>query len=166
MPTALFFIPCERPLLDAMTNQLTLISVLCSVQPTPLPTVEDAPPQLRGEQFQDARYLLPPFFLVANWSKNSGEDSLWEQHVTITAPDGRETIITPTIPFDFETPFHMVFHRTNIITGRLFGVSILSLKLRQTGSEEWQTVAQYPLHIEEFLLPAEESPPLESEINN
>jgi hypothetical protein len=145
MPTALFFIPCERPLLDAMTNQLTLFAVLGSVQPAPFQPEGDVPSQL-----SDARFILPPFFLVANWSKNESDEGIWEQHVTITAPDKKETRITPDVSFAFDTPLHMVFQRTNFITGRLVGFSTLNLKMRRVGSEEWQTVATYPLHIEEF----------------
>lgn len=145
MPTALYFIPCQRPLMDVLTESMTLVSVLDNAQSVPFPHTENEPPEL-----QEARFLLPPFFLVVSWLREEGDEGEWEQHVTFTAPDGKEVVLTPNQPFQLGTSRHRVLQQTNFISGRLFGVSMLSLKLRRAGSEDWETVKQYPLLIEEF----------------
>ena len=155
VPKLNIFTPCDRISIDPFTTQVTLSNVLEILFPVgKRDPQEDDPEPLQGQ-----RFLYAPFFVVSSWFRLNGEhDAVFEQHVTITAPDQREVQITPDVSFKLNTQFHRVFQQVGAITARMTGIHNLTLKVRHAGEEQWSSVASYPLVFADIQDEAFESP--------
>jgi hypothetical protein len=140
MPRSVFFVACERAIIEEGSGNLSLVSLLQEVRAAiPSSVMADLP--------RDA-VVQTRWYAVAFWEAQAGDgDREFEQRVTLTDPEGR-------IAADVRTKFKMSkrFHRT-VGAVRGFPVAVpgdcqLRLGLREAGTEEdWTEVADYPLTL-------------------
>lgn len=157
-PKAIMFVPCERLSLDQITGKTILWMVHDTIQPFPFTATEE---MLSGaivenvDLLRQAKFLLPEMATLTVWTRGQADaEKVFEQIVTITAPDGREIPLTMPVHFSFGgSQGHRVLQITIPTTGRLFGFSTLSVKVRTFGEEEWHTATTYPLYVEEVTQP-------------
>lgn len=152
MPFLAYFVAAERGMIDKVTEKVSLINTVDIV----LPVGKRDPAPDDPEELSGSRYLIPAFFLAAQWWRVSDDeaDKTFEQMVRITAPDGRVTdIVSVEFSFGDGPPVHRIVHQLGNISGRMPGLYKFSLMLREEGEEEWGLAADYPF----FLVDIEEA---------
>ena len=138
MPKLIFFLPCEKAIINQDDNALSLINVMQGIN-VPKPPTEDAGVALL-------------WCAVSLWQKTPDDkDRTFEQRTTLSMPNGKEAAES-LLKFSFSEKGN---HRNIVkISGFPVGQSgtyTLNLFLRELGSEQWTEVANYQIvvtHIE------------------
>jgi len=138
MPKLIYFVACEKTLLEENTNNVTLISIFDTINAV-------KPPEGKDTQ------IAMTWNAVSQWVHEDGdEEKTFQQKTHILAPNHKtyaEAIIEFTLP--------KYSHRNNI---NIFGfpvmdqgIYLLKLFFKQSINDEWMGMAEYPItvnHIE------------------
>jgi hypothetical protein len=132
----LFFVPCERVILEQGTNALSLISLLQRMQVFSQTVAADA----KASQI---------WYAVAQWQLNDVADlnAHFQQRVTLITPSGAQAIEVFT-DFEMTKDLHRTLIRFPAFPIGEAGPHDLRLELRKKGDEAWTEVASYPLAVE------------------
>src|SRR3712207_4219506 len=112
MPGLLNFVACRLVVLEPDTGELSLVGVVEVARPLAVrePHTEEAGP------LAESRFLLSPTVVYSQWLRQDGDEGAeFEQHISIVAPDGRETELGENIVFQFRLPFHRCLHKIGVI---------------------------------------------------
>jgi hypothetical protein len=144
MPKLLFFVPCERAIVDDIGKQVSMISVLESL------TVN------LGENLPEDAGLPLQWMTLAFWRREEGEENKdFEERLQVIAPNG-ETYAEDVLAFNMHKLNHRVRHTILGVRVGIAGDTIVRLSVRAKDSnEEWRIVAEFPIHVRH--LPSEES---------
>lgn len=135
MPRLVFFLPCEKAIIDKETNGVSLIHIIQAIN-VPKPPGEDAGAAVN-------------WAAVALWQKTPEDtDKVYEQRTNLLLPNRKETAES-IVRFDFSTfQSHRNIVRINGFPVGLPGIYTLNLFLRESGSESWTLVADYKIPVE------------------
>ena len=137
MPKLLFFVPCQKVIVDEQEHSASVISIiegLTAILPTPIPEKAQIP---LNWSIVTLWYQLP-----------EDEGKSFEQRTAVILPNG-ETAASAVIPFQMGQQNHR-----NVVS--VFGYPIaqsgqhvIRLELREVGddSREWQLMSEYPLTL-------------------
>jgi len=142
MPKLQLFSPCEKVII-ANDNTVSLVTIFEKIQ-LHLPVSEDSklPPNLQ----------IPfKWFVFSLWMREPGDEvKEFEHQVHIVMPGNNpdKDITSNIVKFKMpETRHHMVvqFPGFPIVSE---GIASVKALFREVGSEDWKTMAEYPLEVE------------------
>lgn len=135
MPKLLFFVPCERVIVDDIGKQVSMISVVESLTVSPV------------ENFPEDAAIPLQWMTLAFWRREAGEENRdFEERVQIVSPSG-EAYAEDAVTFKMHMLNHRVRHSFFGIRVGRDGDTLIKLSVRSVGSEEWQEVAAFPIHV-------------------
>jgi hypothetical protein len=138
MPRLVMFAACEKVIIGQGDNNVSLISILHSLQ---LNSLSDAPsiPKNAAMPLNWAIFTM--------WQKESKDENIsYSQRVSLVSPKGK-TLLDSVTSFQLEKDFHRV---TNTIIGLPVGEDgphSLKLSLSRTDSDVWNDISSFPMII-------------------
>ena len=138
MPKLIYFVACEKTLLEENTNNISLISIFDTITSV-------KPPEGKDTQIAMA------WNAVSQWVKEDEDgDKTFQQKTYVQSPNQKtyaEAII------EFTLPRHSHRNTINVFGFPVMnqGVHLLKLLLKQSSDDEWVEMAEYPItvnHIE------------------
>jgi hypothetical protein len=138
MPRLLLFVPCEKALIEARNNTLSLISVLSEVR-FQRAANEDIP--------LNAAVPLQ-WMVVSVWERNADDQTNdFQQLVQLHSPSNRLLLENRSSWRFGNQRFHRVLSQLLAFPIGETGNLTLSISLRSTSSNDWTKVESYPLEL-------------------
>ena len=136
MPKLLFFVPCERAIVDDIGKQVSMISVLESLNVN------------LGEKIPEDAGLPLPWMTLSFWRRIEGEeDKNFEERLQVISPNG-EVYAEDVVAFNMHKLNHRVRHTIIGIRVGIAGDTLVRLSVRaKDNNEEWRQVAEFPIHV-------------------
>lgn len=134
MPKLIYFVACEKSLLEENTNNVSLISIFDTITAV-------KPPEGKDTQ------IAMTWNVVSQWVRKIGdEDKTFQQKTYILAPNQKsyaEAII------EFSLPKHRHRNTINVFGFPVMdqGVYYLKLALKQPSDDDWVEIAEYPITV-------------------
>jgi hypothetical protein len=137
MPTPVAFVPCTTSIRDYYTNQLSLIGLLEIMSPINVTA--------------EGQRLLSPFHVVTVWAVERSEfGQPFKQRIRLLGPDGQYISPENVVQLAPTHRIHRVFQRCDDpIPINTVGEFTFELQTAQVNSEDWATVARYPVLVPE-----------------
>jgi hypothetical protein len=136
MPKLIFFVPCERVIIDEAEKQVSMISVLEALSVN------------LGEKIPEDAAIPLQWMALAFWRREDNEvDKYFEERVEMVSPSG-EVYAQDAVKFQMYKLNHRVRHSFIGIRVGMAGDTLIRLSVREADSEaEWRTVAEFPIHV-------------------
>ncbi len=140
MPKILIFAPCQKVIVSALDNTVSLISVI--------ETFTIAIPE--GAEVPEKATIPMDWSVFSLWELEEGEEGKnFEQRVDFVLPNGRKALDNATTTLDFQ-PHSNRFRNVYMVKGFPIppqGHSVLKLSVREVGQDAWQEAASYSILI-------------------
>jgi hypothetical protein len=141
MPRSLFFVACDRAIIEEGTNNLSLISLISNIG-------------IQAAEFPAAAAVPREWHIVTVIAAEPGDAAKqYEGRITMVMADGRQAVDS-TNPLDLSQEWHRWIVRVSAFPINPAGIATLTLQIREAGGgAAWETKATYPIFVSHGPLP-------------